>query len=428
MFVDEVTIDVGGGHGGRGCVSFRREAYTPRGGPNGGDGGRGGNVYLIADPNTDTLSDYSSNKKFSAERGGHGLGKNCNGKSGDDLVLRVPPGTMVNDETDGSLIADLIRAGDQVLVARGGRGGFGNAHFATSVRQAPDFAELGEPGEARRVKLELKLVADVGIIGLPSVGKSSLIAAISAARPKIAEYPFTTLVPNLGVARIRNRDIVVCDVPGLIEGASEGKGLGDRFLKHIERCGIVVHVLDASHENLAEDYRVIRRELDAYSPTLAAKKEIIVLNKIDLMNFDASTIERTLQKENISVFASLSAAARKGTQEFLLKLLPIVLDERDHRALFDERHAEQETVVFRPHIDHARMGAYRIVKNDDGFTIEGTRLLQFTRMTDFHSIGGRNRFQDVIERIGLIDALRRAGYTEGDCVFIGNIDIANYLR
>ena len=236
MFLDEATITAIGGNGGRGCVSWRREKYVPKGGPDGGNGGRGGNIYIIADENTDTLSDFASTKKFSAQKGRFGSGRNKNGKDGEDLFLKVPPGTTITDSSDNTEVADLSTHGDQCLVASGGRGGFGNAHFKSSTRQRPDFAELGEPGEEREVQLELKLVADVGIIGFPSVGKSTLISVVSAAKPKIADYPFTTLVPNLGVVDVGERSFVVCDVPGLIEGDSEGKGLGDTFLKHIERC------------------------------------------------------------------------------------------------------------------------------------------------------------------------------------------------
>ena len=273
MFKDEAIIDVKGGKGGKGCLAWRREKYVAKGGPSGGDGGNGGHVMLTANANTDTLSDFTSRKRFEAEAGDAGGGNNRAGRGGEDLVLFVPPGTSVIDTTDGKneLIADLRNDGDSVVVAHGGRGGYGNAHFATSVRQRPDFAELGEPGEHLIVRLELKLVADVGIIGYPSVGKSTLISVISAARPKIAAYPFTTLVPNLGVVSVGERDFVVADIPGLIEGASEGKGLGHEFLRHIERCGVLVHVLDLSRalregnvvdvHQLDLDYRAIRKEL-----------------------------------------------------------------------------------------------------------------------------------------------------------------------
>jgi len=286
MFVDEATIEVRGGHGGRGCVGFRREKYIPKGGPNGGDGGRGGDVYLVADENADTLSDFASRKKFEAPAGGFGLGKNCNGKDGQDLFLKAPPGTVVSSvDANGKRTpwGDLETHGDTMLIAKGGRGGYGNAHFTSSTRQAPDFAELGEPGEAQTIVLDLKLVADIGIIGYPSVGKSTLISVISAARPKIADYPFTTLVPNLGVVNVDDRTYVVCDIPGLIEGAHEGAGIGTRFLGHVERSGCLIHLVDGTQEDVAQAWRIIRHELEAYGAGLAEKPEVLALNKIDAL-------------------------------------------------------------------------------------------------------------------------------------------------
>ncbi|MDD5470046.1 MAG: GTPase ObgE, partial [Candidatus Peribacteraceae bacterium] len=338
MFLDQASIKVIGGSGGRGCVSWRREAFVPKGGPDGGNGGNGGNVYLIADSNTDTLSAYASKKVFKAEIGHFGMGKNCNGKGGEDLLLPVPPGTLIKDAATGAILADLPYPGDQVLIAGGGRGGYGNAHFKSSTRQRPDFAELGEPGEEKKIALELKLVADVGIIGLPSVGKSTLIAAISSARPKIADYPFTTLIPNLGVVSVDDRSYVVCDVPGLIGGASEGKGLGIQFLRHIERCGVLLHLLDVSRalgegnvldpQVLLADYKTIRAELEAYSPTLSQKQELVLLNKDDLVASHTEEAVTALKKAGVHVFMSISAAAHSGTEELKKKLLPLVLSFR----------------------------------------------------------------------------------------------------
>ncbi len=423
MFLDEATITVQGGNGGRGCVSFRREKYVPLGGPNGGDGGRGGNVVLLADRNTDTLSDFMSRKKFQAEKGQHGLGKNCNGKSGEDLILRVPPGTLVKNPDDGTVLADLMLDGEQMVIVKGGKGGFGNAHFISSTRQAPDFAELGEPGAKKMITLELKLVADIGIIGFPSVGKSSLIASVSSARPKIADYPFTTLVPNLGVVTVSDREFVLCDVPGLIEGASEGKGLGDQFLKHIERCGILVHVLDVSRDDLINDYRIIRKELEAYSPTLAQKQEIVVLNKIDLVMNDPQEWIDQLKKEKISVTASISAATHEGTDALMKLLLPLVLEARAKR--YEMSHEESKDIpTLTPEIASERMGAFKIEEKSDGtFLVTGKRLEQFTQMTNFGQHGAVNRFKDVIERVGLVRALERAGAKSSTHIFIGSTDV-----
>jgi len=303
MFLDEAHIEVIGGTGGRGAVSWRREKYVAKGGPDGGDGGKGGDIIMEADENTDTLSNYASRKKFEADIGRYGSGNNRHGKNGEDRMLKVPPGTTITvmeGKTSLGVLADLHEHGDRIIVAHGGRGGFGNGHFVSSVRQRPDFAELGEPGQIRTLKLELKLVADVGIIGYPSVGKSTLISVISNSRAKIGNYPFTTLTPNLGVVKAHDRDYVVCDVPGLIEGASEGKGLGDKFLRHIERCGVIIHMLDLSRallegneidtDALVKDYRAIRKELDAYSSILNEKRELVVLNKIDLVGGDIAKI------------------------------------------------------------------------------------------------------------------------------------------
>ncbi len=442
MFLDEAIIDVTGGAGGRGCVSWRREKYVPKGGPDGGDGGQGGSIILLADENTDTLSDFTSRKRFEAEKGLFGSGNNRRGKDGEDLLLRVPPGTIVYELDEAgklTVLADLRHAGEQVTVAQGGRGGYGNAHFVSSVRQRPDFAELGEPGEHRKLKLELKLVADVGIIGYPSVGKSTLISVISAAKPKIADYPFTTLIPNLGVVTVSSRSYVVCDVPGLIEGASEGKGLGHEFLRHIERCGLLLHMLDISRalgegnavdaKKLAADYHAIRRELEAHSPALTQKRELIILNKIDLIGDDASDIVSALNRENIDGYASISAATKYGTDALVSSLLPIILEERERREKLEyDQEEPKELPVLKPHLTSQSMGAFRIEEKRDGsLVVRGKRLEQFTVMTNFESRGGVERFRDVVDRIGLLKALNRHGRKENTPVFIGTKKVDEYL-
>jgi GTP-binding protein len=447
MFLDEAKIEVFGGDGGRGCVGWRREKYVPRGGPDGGDGGRGGNVVIIADSNTDTLSDFASRKKFEAEKGDFGSGSNRAGRAAEDRILKVPPGTTITelnpkDPTSSHLLADLWQHGDQVIVAYGGRGGFGNAHFLSSTRQRPDFAELGEPGEHAYLKLELKLVADVGIIGYPSVGKSTLISVISGARPKIAAYPFTTLVPNLGVVSVGDRSYVVCDIPGLIEGASEGKGLGDKFLKHVERCGILLHLLDISRaleednvvnvQKLVDDYKMIRKELHAYSPTLETKKELVLLNKSDLIGDDVEKIEKELKKHGIPIYLSISAATKGHTDELMKKLLPQVLDERKNRDAIAQEIEEKEArevPVLKPQQKSIKMGAYRVEKRVDGsIVVIGKRLEQFTKMTNFDAVGGLQRFRDVTERVGLVRALKQYR-KEGEEVpiYIGMIRVDEYL-
>ena len=433
MFLDAATITVAGGKGGDGCVAWRREKYVDKGGPDGGDGGDGGHVIIRADDNTDTLSVYASRKRFSAQEGERGRGKNCAGARGNDTILLVPPGTIVREiRADGSslLRKDLRSNGDDVIVAKGGRGGYGNTHFVTSTRQAPDFAELGEPGEKRTVSLELKLVADVGIIGYPSVGKSSLIAAVSRARPKIADYPFTTLVPNLGVVKVADREFVLCDVPGLIEGASEGKGLGHQFLKHIERCGLLLHVLDVERPDIVQDYRAIRHELQRYSPSLAAKKELVVLNKIDLIHGDTAGWKDELRKAKIPLFAEISAATRTGTEGLMKALLPLILEERNKREI-DEQTEEDakknELQVLQPHIESEKMGAYDIRREGAIVRVSGKRIEQFTVMTNFTNPSARQRFRDVCERIGLLRALEKVA-TPDDAIWIGAKRVDEYLR
>src|ERR1700751_529623 len=293
MFVDEVDIHVAAGHGGRGCLAFRREIRVPRGGPSGGDGGHGGSIFIVASPHTNTLINYRFHPEFTAQRGQHGQGSNRTGHTGGDLELAVPIGTLVYEKTGDPaeplrLLADLAEAGQRVLVARGGRGGLGNARFATSTNRAPRKVQPGEPGEEKDLRLELKLLADVGLVGFPNAGKSTLISRISAARPKIADYPFTTLTPNLGVVGLSDdRSFVVADVPGLIEGAHGGHGLGDKFLRHIERTKVLVHLVDvsgASGRDPVEDFDTIRRELELYTPEMLAKPQLVAANKIDALD------------------------------------------------------------------------------------------------------------------------------------------------
>ena len=285
-FIDEVKIRVIAGDGGRGCVSFRREKFVPRGGPNGGNGGHGGDVIAVADPQLTTLLDLRYQKQYKAGRGQHGMGSDCHGRRGDDRVIAMPVGTIIRDAATGELIGDLQTAGERVVIAAGGRGGKGNAHFVSSTHRSPRFAQPGEPGQDRELEIELRLLADIGIIGLPNAGKSTLIAAISAVRPKIADYPFTTLVPNLGVVGYdEGKSFVVADIPGLIEGAHEGQGLGHKFLRHVTRTSLLIHLIDASQideRNPLAEWKTVNRELDLFDPDLGKKPQIIVANKIDL--------------------------------------------------------------------------------------------------------------------------------------------------
>jgi len=321
MFRDEATLKIKAGDGGNGCVSFRREALVPRGGPDGGDGGKGGDVVFVADENYNTLYHLIHQPRFVAPSGGHGGGQKCSGKMGRDLVVRLPVGTLVRDLEKNVLLKDLARDGDRLVVCKGGRGGRGNQHFATSTNQTPRKAIPGGIGEARTIRLELKMIADVGLVGLPNAGKSTLISRISAARPKIADYPFTTIVPNLGIIRGKDyRDVVVADLPGIIEGAHEGKGLGDRFLKHVERTRLIVHLVDMSPEALKpapEAYATIRRELESYSPVRASKPEIVVGNKMD-----ATGADKILKvfKKKVKNPVSISAVTGQGLKELVREL------------------------------------------------------------------------------------------------------------
>ena len=329
MFVDEVDIHVEAGHGGRGCLAFRREIRVPRGGPSGGDGGHGGSVYIVASPHTNTLINYRFHPEFAAARGRHGEGSNRTGQTGEDLELAVPIGTLVYEKTDDSsqplrLLADLAEAGQRVLVAKGGRGGLGNARFASSTNRAPRKVQPGEPGEAKDLRLELKLLADVGLVGFPNAGKSTLIARISAARPKIADYPFTTLTPNLGVVGLSNdRSFVVADVPGLIEGAHRGHGLGHQFLRHLERTKVLVHVVDvsgASGRNPVDDLDTVRRELELFQPALAAKPQLVAANKIDTLSAHDDAQVRALAQHTRALklpFFRISGVSGAGVPELL---------------------------------------------------------------------------------------------------------------
>ncbi|RMG71964.1 MAG: GTPase ObgE [Nitrospirae bacterium] len=324
-FVDYVKIHVQSGKGGKGCVSFRREKFIPRGGPDGGDGGKGGDVIIRADPQLYTLLDHRYKKNYRAENGQHGMGKNRHGRNGKDLIIKVPVGTVVKDANTGEIIADLDRAGSECIVARGGRGGLGNAHFATPTRQAPRYAQPGEPAEERDLILELKLIADVGLIGLPNAGKSTLISRISGARPKIADYPFTTLTPNLGVVKVDDlRSFVVADIPGLIEGAHSGAGLGLRFLRHVERTKLLLHLIDVSamtEGKPSENLQKINRELELYSRELSRKPQIVVATKIDIADREKlNEIRNYCKIKGLELF-EISAVRGDGLKELIIEVV-----------------------------------------------------------------------------------------------------------
>ena len=341
-FLDQAKIFVKSGDGGAGCVSFRREKYIEFGGPNGGDGAKGGDIILEAVPNLNTLIDFRYQQHFKAKRGGNGMGSDKSGAKGDSIVIKVPVGTEVLAEDGETLIVDMVTPGQTYLLAKGGDGGRGNAKFKTSTNQAPRYAEPGWPGQEMWVWLRLKLIADVGLVGLPNAGKSTFLSAVSAARPKIADYPFTTLHPNLGVAWADNYEIVIADIPGLIEGAHEGVGLGDRFLKHIERCSVILHLIDGTQENVAEAYAAIRWELDLYSAKWAHKPEIIALNKCDsLAEKEIRQKTKDLERASGKKVLAISAVARKGVTECLHEVNRFITRER--RPAVEE--VEPETIA-----------------------------------------------------------------------------------
>ena len=415
MFFDEAKIYVKGGDGGNGCVSFRREKYVPFGGPNGGDGGKGGDVYLVVNPHLNTLVAFKRQRHFKAQRGGHGRGKNQTGRSGEDLVIEVPPGTVVRDAKTGEFIADLTEPGQKVLVARGGRGGRGNAAFATPTNQAPRIAERGEPGQERWLHLELKLIADVGIVGVPNAGKSTLLAAVSAARPKIADYPFTTLEPNLGVVALDEAtSFVMADIPGLIEGASRGAGLGHTFLRHIERTRLIVHLLDGASPNPLRDYETINEELALFDEKLAAKPQLVVLNKIDLPQAQAiwPAVKEAIEARGKPIL-SISALTGQGVREMLGRVAEML------KALPRKEIALPEAKVLRPREEEA----FTIVREDGAWRVRGAKVERLAAMTNWDLDEAVQRFHRIITRMGVTMALREAGVQIGDTVRIGKVEL-----
>ncbi len=416
MFVDQAKIYVKGGDGGNGIVAFRREKYVPKGGPAGGDGGRGGNVIFVADEGLKTLMDFKYKKHFKADRGAHGQGKNMHGPWGEDLIARVPVGTTVYDDDTGEVIADLTVPGQDVTVARGGRGGRGNARFATATNKAPSFSENGEPGEERWLRLELKLLADVGLVGFPNAGKSTLISRISAARPKIADYPFTTLVPNLGVVVTRDKDtFVVADIPGLIEGASEGIGLGHDFLRHVERTRVLLYILDAAEtdgRDVLEDFQVLQQELKKYNPGLLERPYLVAANKMDVPS--ARDKIEVLQQQFGDKLYCISAVTGEGVDELLHKTYDVLGSIVPESAPVGEqpvmRRFEEEEEPFQ-------------IQNVNGvYEVSGKRIEKLFVMTNFNSDEGLGRFLRVIDKMGLEDALREKGIQEGDTVKIMDLE------
>lgn len=410
-FIDEAIVDFASGTGGSGAVGFHREKHVPRGGPNGADGGKGGDIILIADQGRRTLYDFRITQRFRAENGVHAIG-NKRGSNGKSIELRVPVGTIVTDETTGEKLVDLNIHGMKFILCKGGRGGHGNQHYVSSVRQVPNFAEKGEPGEQRRVKLELKLLADVGLVGLPNAGKSTLISRISAAKPKIADYPFTTIVPNLGVVSVADQTFVVADLPGLIEGASQGHGLGHQFLKHVERCRVLIHVVDAypiDESDPVENVKLINEELRAYDERLAARPMLLVINKMDIVPpSDYNALRQRLEEFDLPLFP-VSAATGEGLQPLLYATLEALEDSEV------ETPAEVGLVLAPDKTEDQII----VIPVGDGWELVGRRILKMVAMTELNNRDAVRFLHRRLQRMGIIEQLREAGAKDGDNVYVG---------
>ncbi|MEA2552478.1 MAG: GTPase [Fimbriimonadaceae bacterium] len=415
VFLDEAVVEFVSGRGGSGAVSFHTEKFVPRGGPDGANGGKGGNITLIADRSKRTLYDFKLKDKFEAKDGEHGV-SNKRGRDGKGIEVKVPVGTVVADEATGEPIVDLNHHGMKFVIAKGGRGGFGNEHFVNSVRQAPNFAEKGEPGERRKVTLELKLLADVALVGLPNAGKSTLISRISSAKPKIADYPFTTIVPNLGVVHFRDTSFVVADMPGLIEGAHQGVGLGDRFLRHVERSRVLVHVVDAlpiDESDPIANYELIENELKLYSEEIWRRPRVIALNKIDLTpSGEFNDLRKRFEVLGHPLFP-ISAVTGQGLDPLLHAMADAI-----------ENMPEPEELTITPTLKPAADNHWEVMKTDQGFKVEGKGVERMVAMTNLESRDALRHLHRRLERMGVIDKLREMGVEEGESVEIGEIEFA----
>ncbi|MBB6062655.1 GTP-binding protein [Thermosipho japonicus] len=420
-FIDRIVIFVKGGKGGDGSASFRHEKYVPKGGPDGGDGGNGGYVFLKANPNLSTLLSVSEKKKYIAENGENGKGKKMHGRNGKDVVIDVPVGTVVKDFETGEIIADLDKPGMVVCVARGGKGGRGNIHFKSSTMRAPKISERGFEGEERKLVLELKLLADVGLVGYPNVGKSSFISKISNARPKIANYPFTTTIPNLGVVTVNDLQFVVADIPGLIKGASKGAGLGNVFLRHVERCSVIAHIVDISGiegRDPVQDYFDIRNELEHFSKELAQKEEIIIANKIDLISKEEleKRLEK-LRKETGKQIFPTSIITGEGIEKVVYKLAEIVKESKKF-------HTQSEVVneqIKRPKPLWKELPErfnIEIIKEGNDFIVTGTYVEEWAKRLNLNQKDGYRKFMELLEKNGLESKLKEAGIKDGDTVWV----------
>ncbi len=415
MFVDKVKVSVKAGDGGNGVVSFRKEKFVDKGGPDGGDGGNGGNVLFEASLSQNTLATFRFQKQLIAESGQAGSKRKRHGRSGGDLIVKVPVGTVVND-IEGKFLADLTHNRQRVLIAEGGKGGFGNAHFTSSTRQTPRVAEKGEPGEEMELVLELKMIADVGLVGLPNAGKSTLLSVISNARPEIANYPFTTLTPNLGVVDIDNTALLFADIPGLIEGASEGKGLGDEFLRHVERTQVLVHLIDAYQDDIKGAYTTIQEELKAYKTDMSNKPQVVALSKID--GLDEEIVRERIHEiepllpEGAKILA-ISSKSGEGVTELLREVKREVLGAQAQLA---EVEADKENDL--PTLTIKSNDAWNIEKTKEGFRVSGRKIERFALRTDFENYHAVARLRDIMKKMGITHALVRQGIEPGDKILI----------
>lgn len=425
MFVDSAVVQVAAGRGGDGAVSFRHEIYVDKGGPDGGDGGRGGDVIFVADEGKNTLVDFRYKQDLRAENGQAGSKRKRHGKNGADIIVKVPVGTIIS--RDGVVIADLDAKGAQAVIARGGDGGFGNAHFKSSTRQTPRVAEVGENGEAFEARLELKLLADVGLVGFPNAGKSTFLSVVSNARPEIADYAFTTLTPNLGVADIDETSLLIADIPGLIEGASQGKGLGDAFLRHVERTAVLLHLIDVYNDDVAAAYRTIRSELEQYSPTLIDRPEVVALTKTEGMDVELLAMQRealqAVVRPETPIF-TISAQAKQGLEDLLRELVRIVAEVRAAKA---QALAEQEADNELPTIslgEREHDAAWRVRHEEGVYVVTGAKIEKFAARTDYGNIHSVVRLRDIMRKMGITHELLRAGAKPDDVVVFG--EAANY--
>lgn len=413
MFVDEVIVELTAGRGGDGCMAFRREKYVAMGGPFGGNGGKGGDIIFKVDEGLRTLIDLRYQKHIKASSGENGQGKNKNGKNALDMIVKVPLGTTIKDNETGAIIGDLTKNGEEVIVAYGGRGGRGNVTLATRSNPCPSYCEYGEPGENRKVKVELRMLADVGLVGLPSVGKSTILSMVTNANPKIASYHFTTLSPNLGVVTSEDYSYTIADLPGLIEGASDGLGLGHKFLKHIERTKIIAHIIDMSGiegRNPYEDYLTIRKELENFSPKLIQKPEIIIANKMDIES-SKENLEEFKQKVKVPIY-EVSAIQNKGLDEVLKALKELVKNTKDE-VLFPEE-VQESHVLYK----FKKEKPFTIIKENNTYIIKGATVEKLFQMTNFNTEESFFRFSSKLRRMGIDDELEKMGIEEGDIVKI----------